>query len=272
MSNPDYASVVARYHNLDLPQRMSSWMYKQRAFTCVIAPDYVAITHNLTVFMTGALPNKQVYFGWDSGNLVPSSKYTTSEGKYTFSFNPRIMAGTIDLTPGTHLCKFAVLQEDGSFDLYEDNIQLYNDTNATTMGDAFFSRTGSSSFFVTAADVWTTITWDTVNASDGHDTSTTYTAPVNGIYEFHINIRVQVPTGTSMIGLALVINKGATGEIFWSMPTQNPTIGYTYIQISHSLKLNAGDTVTSCVYQSGATNMGVFPELSNYSGYLVRRL
>lgn len=274
-ANPSGAAHIARYHDLDLPQRMSSWMYKQRGFMVNIAPDSLQKEHNLTVIMSGAKPSTNVWFGWDSDNLADTGKSTTEEGKYVFAFAPEIVGG-IDLTAGNHTCAFAVPQADGTYDVYEREIAITaTPAEPLGFGDALFARKGSSTQTIADADTFETITWGTSLVSDGHDTSTVFTAPVDGLYRFHINMRFDwLGTPSTFAGLALVVNKGDVGEIYHTMPMQYGSGAYDHLHIdnTHDIILDEDDEVTSCFYQGGDDGIELLTDISSYSGYLVRNL
>jgi lysophospholipase L1-like esterase len=271
-TTPANAAHYARYHDLNIHQRMSSWMFKQRGFSCSITPNYARPDHLLTVVMKDAAPDEVVYYAWDAANLASTSRDTTAEGNYSFSFKPHDLG--VNTSPGNHTVVFAIENADGSFDAYKETVELFAvPTPALTMGDAFFLRTDTGTQTIANANTFEDINWDTSIESDGDDTATLFTAPVDGIYTFTINLRHDITASTTFYGVGLVINKGDPGAIYHFLPHDGPgAVDYDHISDTHVIKLDADDEVSCCFYQAADDGIELDLENSSYSGYLIRNL
>ncbi len=260
----------AAYVNVNIFERFECWFYQQRPFKPHIDNILLPTKSSIRVMLNNCHPNKQVWFSYDTSNLVSSGMNTTALG--SFGYNLETLPS---MSVATHNVNFGVVLADGSADIYVSEFTVYAKTyNA---GDIYFVRGGLSgdNTTMTSAGISYPIPFSNSLASSGNEDADKFTAPVRGLYQFNIHMRYEGITGsTSDVLLKLIISAGvSTSPYFYQhVDDVTSTADKMSITVAQILYLNAGSTVTPNMLQNGSSGGIVKAQFSQWSCSLIRTI
>ena len=117
------AYVYGNYRGINVKTKMVHWMYAERGLEVSLGPsENISGYTTQLIKVTGADPGAQVWYGWDTGNIVNTSRFINSEGIHQAVYTPYEIGS--DITPGVHTAVTAIRLSDGTFDCFQKTITL----------------------------------------------------------------------------------------------------------------------------------------------------
>lgn len=190
---------LAAYNGLNLPERIQNWMFAQRHVEHFVGPDHIVdIEKYVTVFFDQLHQERPIYIsytGISTSNLA--AHQTSKTGKYAIQFRPVDLGLT---GPGTYNIYHGFKLADNTYDVFVNPVTVVGDppTKDLTAGDSCMIRRGSSDYTIPSAATFTKLTWDTVDYDAlGDSNSTDFTAPVTGLYQANLILKVTNATSAN---------------------------------------------------------------------------